>query len=66
MEGVLAVAKSLDTLGLFTHTPADMIALWNALGCPTGSDDNLRSEHLNLSRNASRRWQMHFVSQSRS
>jgi Asp-tRNA(Asn)/Glu-tRNA(Gln) amidotransferase A subunit family amidase len=39
MEGVLAVAKSLDTLGLFTHTPADMIALWNALGYPTGSDE---------------------------
>src|SRR5580704_18024679 len=34
MEGVLPVSKSLDTLGLFTHTPADMIALWKALGHP--------------------------------
>src|SRR5215510_8233924 len=32
MEGVLIVARSLDTLGLFTHTPADMIALWKTLG----------------------------------
>jgi Asp-tRNA(Asn)/Glu-tRNA(Gln) amidotransferase A subunit family amidase len=37
MEGVLILSKSLDTLGLFTHTPADMIALWKALGHPTGS-----------------------------
>jgi Asp-tRNA(Asn)/Glu-tRNA(Gln) amidotransferase A subunit family amidase len=36
MEGVLPVSKSLDTLGLFTHTPADMLALWKALGYPTG------------------------------
>src|SRR6202521_400980 len=39
MEGVLPVAKSLDTLGLFTHTPADMIALWKALGHPTGREE---------------------------
>ena len=32
MEGVLTFAKSLDTLGFFTHTPADMLALWEALG----------------------------------
>src|SRR5215472_10241534 len=38
MEGVLPVAKSLDTLGLFTHTPADMLALWKALGYPDGSE----------------------------
>jgi amidase len=37
MEGVLPVAKSLDTLGLFTHTPVDMLALWKALGFPDGS-----------------------------
>lgn len=41
MEGVLPVAKSLDTLGLYTHTPADMIALWNALGHSTGSAEQI-------------------------
>jgi Asp-tRNA(Asn)/Glu-tRNA(Gln) amidotransferase A subunit family amidase len=35
-EGMLPVSKSLDTLGLFTHTPADMLALWKALGHPPG------------------------------
>ena len=39
MEGVLPLAKSLDTLGLYTHTPADMIALWKALGKPAGSEE---------------------------
>jgi len=39
MEGVLPLAKSLDTLGLYTHTPADMIALWKALGKPVASDE---------------------------
>ncbi len=39
MEGVLHLAPSLDTLGLFTHTPADMIALWNAMGRDTGRDE---------------------------
>jgi len=32
MEGVLPFATSLDTLGFFTHTPADMLLLWEALG----------------------------------
>jgi Asp-tRNA(Asn)/Glu-tRNA(Gln) amidotransferase A subunit family amidase len=32
MAGVLQFAKSLDTLGLFTHTPSDMVALWGAIG----------------------------------
>jgi Asp-tRNA(Asn)/Glu-tRNA(Gln) amidotransferase A subunit family amidase len=32
MEGVLPFAASLDTLGFFTHTPADMLLLWEALG----------------------------------
>jgi Asp-tRNA(Asn)/Glu-tRNA(Gln) amidotransferase A subunit family amidase len=27
MDGVLPLAKSLDTLGFFTHTPADMLLL---------------------------------------
>ncbi len=39
MEGVLPVSKSLDTLGLFTQTPADMLALWNALGHPAGREE---------------------------
>ena len=38
-EGMLPVSKSLDTLGLFTHTPADMLALWKALGYPTGLEE---------------------------
>jgi len=38
-EGMLPVSKSLDTLGLFTHTPADMLALWKALGHPAGSQE---------------------------
>jgi Asp-tRNA(Asn)/Glu-tRNA(Gln) amidotransferase A subunit family amidase len=36
MEGVLPLARSLDTLGLFTHTAADMLALWESLGHPVG------------------------------
>ncbi|MBM3450014.1 MAG: amidase [Armatimonadetes bacterium] len=36
-DGVLPCAKSLDTLGFFTHTAADMLALWDALGHPTGT-----------------------------
>ena len=28
------LAKSQDTLGLYTHTPTDMLALWKALGYP--------------------------------
>lgn len=36
MEGVLPFAKSLDTLGFFTHTPADMLALWESLGHSSG------------------------------
>lgn len=38
-EGMLPLSKSLDTLGLFTHTPADMLALWKALGHPLGSEE---------------------------
>jgi Asp-tRNA(Asn)/Glu-tRNA(Gln) amidotransferase A subunit family amidase len=37
MEGVLPCAPSLDTLGLFTHTAADMQALWDALNGPARS-----------------------------
>ncbi len=35
MEGVLPLSKSLDTLGFFTNTPADMLALWDSLGYST-------------------------------
>lgn len=38
-EGMLPLSKSLDTLGLFTHTPADMLALWKALGRPVGREE---------------------------
>jgi Asp-tRNA(Asn)/Glu-tRNA(Gln) amidotransferase A subunit family amidase len=41
MEGVLPLAKSLDTLGFFTHTPADMLALWESLGYPLGQTEDL-------------------------
>jgi len=39
MEGVLPLARSEDTLGLYTHTPADMLALWKAMGYPEGSEE---------------------------
>src|SRR5882762_2953438 len=39
LEGVLPFAKSLDTLGFFTHTPGDMLLLWDSLGHPTGADE---------------------------
>jgi Asp-tRNA(Asn)/Glu-tRNA(Gln) amidotransferase A subunit family amidase len=35
-EGVMTFAKSQDTLGFFTHTAADMIAFWEAIGQPIG------------------------------
>jgi Asp-tRNA(Asn)/Glu-tRNA(Gln) amidotransferase A subunit family amidase len=37
--GVLHLAKSQDTLGLYTHTPAGMLALWKALGYPAGREE---------------------------
>ena len=40
MDGVLPFAESLDTLGFFTHTPADMLALWEAMGHPTGRTED--------------------------
>ena len=40
MEGVLPLAKSLDTLGFFTPTPADMLLLWESMGHPAeGTED---------------------------
>jgi Asp-tRNA(Asn)/Glu-tRNA(Gln) amidotransferase A subunit family amidase len=35
-DGVLPVARSLDTVGFFTHTAAGMRALWEAMGHPLG------------------------------
>lgn len=39
IEGVLPYAKSLDTIGFFTQTPADMLALWEAMGHSPGRDE---------------------------
>jgi Asp-tRNA(Asn)/Glu-tRNA(Gln) amidotransferase A subunit family amidase len=39
MEGVLPFAKSLDTLGFFTQTAADMLAFWTAIGRANGGSD---------------------------
>ena len=39
MEGVLPLARSQDTLGLYTHTPTDMLALWKALGHQEASEE---------------------------
>jgi Asp-tRNA(Asn)/Glu-tRNA(Gln) amidotransferase A subunit family amidase len=41
LEGVLPFAKSLDTLGFFTHTPTDMLALWQALGHAVGQIEDI-------------------------
>jgi Asp-tRNA(Asn)/Glu-tRNA(Gln) amidotransferase A subunit family amidase len=41
LEGVLPFSRSLDTLGFFTHTPADMLALWGAMGHPTGQPEEV-------------------------
>lgn len=38
LDGVLPLASSLDTLGFFTHTPADMFAFWEAMGQPLGGE----------------------------
>ncbi|HEV3059845.1 MAG TPA: amidase [Vicinamibacterales bacterium] len=40
MDGVLPFAKSLDTLGFFTHTAADMLAFWEAMGHSTGRTED--------------------------
>lgn len=36
MQGVLPFARSLDTLGFYTHTAADMLAFWEAFGEDSG------------------------------
>jgi Asp-tRNA(Asn)/Glu-tRNA(Gln) amidotransferase A subunit family amidase len=40
LEGVLPLSKSLDTLGFFTHSPGDMLALWEAMDHPTGQAED--------------------------
>jgi Asp-tRNA(Asn)/Glu-tRNA(Gln) amidotransferase A subunit family amidase len=40
-DGVMLFSKSLDTVGFFTHTPADMVALWEAMGHSAGGDEQL-------------------------
>jgi Asp-tRNA(Asn)/Glu-tRNA(Gln) amidotransferase A subunit family amidase len=41
MDGVLPFARSLDTLGFFTHTAADMLAFWGAIGQPVGRAEDV-------------------------
>jgi Asp-tRNA(Asn)/Glu-tRNA(Gln) amidotransferase A subunit family amidase len=41
MDGVLPFAASLDTLGLFTPTPQDMLAVWGAMGYEGGHDEEI-------------------------
>src|SRR5262249_8168836 len=40
-DGVMEYSKSLDTVGFFTHTAADMLAFWEATGRPIGRAENL-------------------------
>ena len=39
-DGVMPFAKSLDTVGLFTTTPAGMLDLWESLGNASGRDED--------------------------
>jgi Asp-tRNA(Asn)/Glu-tRNA(Gln) amidotransferase A subunit family amidase len=41
LDGVLPFSKSLDTLGYFTHTPADMLLLWEAMGQSVGGAEDV-------------------------
>jgi Asp-tRNA(Asn)/Glu-tRNA(Gln) amidotransferase A subunit family amidase len=40
-DGVIEYSKSLDTIGFFTHTAADMLAFWEAAGMPTGQTETV-------------------------
>ncbi len=40
LDGILQMAKSLDTVGFFTNTPADMLLLWQSLGLESGNDEH--------------------------
>jgi Asp-tRNA(Asn)/Glu-tRNA(Gln) amidotransferase A subunit family amidase len=44
LEGVLPLAPSLDTLGFFTATAADMLALWEAFGHDIGAVGRVLSD----------------------
>jgi len=41
VDGVLPLAPSQDTLGLFTHSASDMLVLWDATGRDVGADETL-------------------------
>src|SRR5262249_40285162 len=41
MKGVLPLARSLDTLGFFTNTAADMLKLWECLGHRASEEESL-------------------------
>jgi len=41
MDGVLPCARSLDTLGFFTHSAADMLAFWQATGHSPGRAEDV-------------------------
>ena len=41
MDGVFPFARSFDTLGFFTHTAADMLAFWDAIGQSTGRTEDI-------------------------
>jgi Asp-tRNA(Asn)/Glu-tRNA(Gln) amidotransferase A subunit family amidase len=41
LDGVLPYARNLDTPGFFTHTPLDMLLLWEALDRPAARDQEL-------------------------
>ena len=43
IDGVLPYAKSLDTIGFFTHSPADMLALWEAMGYPASAPGDAKA-----------------------
>jgi Asp-tRNA(Asn)/Glu-tRNA(Gln) amidotransferase A subunit family amidase len=45
MESVLELAKSLDTIGFFTHTAADMLMLWESLGQSRGKEEGFCPRH---------------------
>jgi Asp-tRNA(Asn)/Glu-tRNA(Gln) amidotransferase A subunit family amidase len=40
-DGILRYAPSFDTVGFFTHTAEDMLALWQSLGQPVGQEKEL-------------------------
>ncbi|MGE0406230.1 MAG: amidase [Candidatus Korobacteraceae bacterium] len=40
LDGVLPFSKSLDTLGFFTSTAADMLSFWQALDQPVGRPED--------------------------